>query len=123
VKRANTFFPTTPATASPTPEKSSKINFPGKAGSAVAAVQPAAHEALVKGPVGSEVADASRIVSGGQPVPPDDEVASVNRGAAPAAALKKTADAPPNLWAILGVPWAVGIALVVVQWSLLRGRA
>ena len=28
----------------------------------------------------------------------------------------------PKLWVILGVPWAAGLALMVVQWALLRGR-
>jgi hypothetical protein len=45
----------------------------------------------------------------------------VNRGAAPAAALKQGDAAPPNLWLILGVPWGVGLVLLAAQWSLLRG--
>ena len=115
VKRANNFFPTTPTTPSPSPDKASKTKLPSKS-----EAQPAAYEAPVKGPV----AAAARVESIGPPVPPpdDNEVAMVNQGAAPAAALKKSDSPTANLWTILGVPWAVGLALAFVQWSLLRGN-
>jgi hypothetical protein len=116
VKRANTFFPTTPAAATPEASKASQNkgveSAEGLAGSPMG------------GPVGEEVATAA--VPGdaftSQPIPPaDEELVALNEGAAPAAALKKTPAPEANLWAILGVPWAVGLALVALQWSLLRG--
>jgi hypothetical protein len=52
-----------------------------------------------------------------------DEVAvSVNPGAKPAAAIKQVSSVTANRWVVVGVPWAVGLSLLVVQWSLLRGR-
>jgi hypothetical protein len=50
-----------------------------------------------------------------------DELA-INQGAAPAAAIRAEATPPPNLWLVLGVPWAVGLTLLAVQWSVLRWR-
>jgi hypothetical protein len=125
VKRANSFFPTTPAAApAPTPEKASKIEFPGKASGQPSQAQVASYNSPIRGKFGDEVAAAT-----GQPTPPDDDsvstanVATTNVGAAPAAALKQTESPPPNLWLILGVPWAVGLVLFAAQWSILRGRA
>jgi hypothetical protein len=56
------------------------------------------------------------------PAADEDDVAAVNLGAAPAAAIRQTAAAPPNLWLVLGVPWAVGLTLLAAQWSVLRAR-
>jgi hypothetical protein len=121
VKRANTFFPTTPSTSTQPSEKSSKTTLPGKISTEIAA-QPAAYEAPIAAAAGTQVAAAGAVESIGPPAPPpDDELAAVNRGAEPAAALKKTAATPPNLWALLGVPWLVGLGLAFVQWRLLRG--
>jgi hypothetical protein len=115
VKRANSFFPTTPATApAPTAEKASKIDFPGRSPAPVAA-----YPSPLRGQFGDEVAAAT---AAGQPaVPPEQSVAVVNQGAAPAAALKHSDGAKPNLWFIVGVPWGVGLVLLAAQWSLLRG--
>ena len=110
VKRANSFFPTTPA-ASPAPaaEKASKIEFPGKSRPAVATYQ-----SPIRGQFGDEVATAS--LPGAPPmaqpeVPADQAALFVNQGAAPAAALKHHGGTPPNLWLLLGVPWGVGLVL------------
>ena len=53
----------------------------------------------------------------------DDVVVAVNRGADPAAAAAAKSQSPPNLAAILGVSWAIGLVLLAVQWTLLRGRS
>lgn len=109
VKRANSFFPVTPATTgAPTTGKTSKIEFPGRSGARLAA-----YELPIGGAIGNEVAAAS------PPTPPDEDVALLNRGAAPAAALK-VGGSPPNLWLIVGVSWIVGLTLLVAQWSVLR---
>jgi hypothetical protein len=47
---------------------------------------------------------------------------SVNPGAKPAAAIKQISAVTANRWLVIGVPWAVGLSLLVVQWSLLRSR-
>jgi hypothetical protein len=119
VKRANSFFPTTPAaTPAPTAEKASKIEFPGKVRPAIASYQ-----SPIRGQFGDEVAAAAlSIQPAAQPEAPADTTAMVvNRGAAPAAALKQGDDSPPNLWLLVGVPWGVGLAIFAAQWSLLRG--
>ncbi|MDX1947699.1 MAG: hypothetical protein SFU86_20045 [Pirellulaceae bacterium] len=121
VKRANNFFPITPTTPAPTPDKASHAIPPTSANpTADGQTQVAAYEAPVKGPV----AAAGRVESIGPPVPPPDdtELALVNKGASPAAALKKSGPPAANLWAVLGVPWAVGLVLAFVQWSVLRGN-
>ena len=125
-KRATTWFPGTPAaTPAPTPEKASSID------NADGAVRTVAAEAPLRAAVGSEVAAASV-----PRVPADEgsaaegsaaEVAaaeelSLNQGAAPAAALKLDAPPPPNLWLVLGVPWAVGLSILAAQWTVLRCR-
>jgi hypothetical protein len=112
VKRANSFFPVSPATTpAPTPEKASQHLLHD---------QPAARLAADQPPLSGQVAAAGPV--GAQPVPPDDETAAVNEGAAPAAALKQGDAPPPNLWLVLGVPWAIGLCLIAVQWTVLRGR-
>jgi hypothetical protein len=120
VKRANSFFPQTPAPApAPAAEKASKIEFPGKSRPAVAGYQ-----SPIRGQFGDEVAAASLPVAPqvAQPeVPADQAALFVNQGAAPAAALKHHGGSPPNLWLLLGVPWGVGLVLLAAQWSLLRG--
>jgi len=65
--------------------------------------------------------------AGGPPSPPTDEgdqvASALNQGVEVAEAIRKTPLGPANLWAILGVSWSVGLALFVVQWSVLRGGA
>lgn len=116
MKRANTFFPTTPAAAAPAANKATQSMI-----SPSPAVAVSGNSALSYG--GDTLADAS--VGGSAPLPPDDEgdqiVTAVNQGSAPAAAaLKKKSEEPANLWLVLGVPWAVGLVLAAAQWSVLR---
>jgi hypothetical protein len=128
-KRATTWFPSTPSAAPvPTPEKASQSDSPQKA-SPIASTAPVEDERTpdeLPGGQISAVVPAGAVVAvanSAMPVPPDDEeLAAVNQGAAPAAALKQTASAPANLWLVLGVPWAVGLTLLAAQFSLLRVR-
>jgi hypothetical protein len=112
VKRANSFFPTAPASAAPTPPADTSSQIPAKPSTSIAAAA---------GKAGAPIAAASTSLA--QPdAPDDDDVALFNQGVAPAAALKITPTPAPNLWLILGVPWAVGLCLFAVQWTVLRGR-
>ena len=114
VKRANTFFPGTPAAPTPPADKASQVKPP--ASSAVASVE--------SGPLPSARAP---LAMNSPPAPPADDneliASALNQGVSQAAALRKTPPAPANLWAILGVPWLVGAILVFAQWSVLRGRS
>jgi len=107
VKRANTFFPGAPAAPAPTANKTSQVQPVPAAGGATLAMRDAA--------------------AGGPPVPPGDEgdqlLAAINQGVEKAAAVRKTPPEPANLWALIGVPWAVGIAILLAQWSVLRSAA
>ena len=115
VKRANTFFPGTPAAPAPPADKASQAKPP--ASSAVAAsAEP------------KPIASASgTLAMNSPPAPPADDneliASALNQGVSQAAALRKTPPTQANLWAILGVPWLVGAILVFAQWSVLRGRA
>jgi hypothetical protein len=120
VKRANTFFPATPAAPAPSPEKASQVQPP--------APLPVVADAHPMPSEGAALADAGQVRSGptaaALPTPPADDAKelamALNEGVQPAAALRK--DAPrANLWAVLGVPWGIGLALLIAQWSLLRG--
>jgi hypothetical protein len=115
VKRANTFFPGAPSAPSPPADKSSRVTPSAPAATAVVS-----REAALVSASGS-------LASAGPPVPPSDDkdelAAALNEGAGKAAADRKTPPPPANLWAVLGVPWAVGLVMLAVQWSLLRGRA
>lgn len=108
VKRANSFFPTAPA--APTAEKASQAELPS-----VPSVEPL-------GSQGATLA-AARPASG-PPAPPADEgdqlASALNEGVQLAAAVRKSPAPAANLWAVLGVPWGVGLALMLLQWSVLR---
>jgi hypothetical protein len=103
VKRANSFFPASPAT--PTPPA-------GKATKAEGSNEPAA--IAVAAPEGGAIASRGT---------KDGLVAAVNQGVELAEAARKTPAPPANLWALLGVPWAIGMVLFALQWSILRGGA
>ena len=118
VKRANTFFPGAPSAApAPAAEKTSRSQpAPAAAGSTLA----------MRGePDGSP--GQSQSVGGGPPVPPEDNgdelLAAANQGAERAAAIRHSSLPAANLWAVIGVPWAVGIAILLVQWSVLKSAA
>jgi hypothetical protein len=101
VKRANTFFPGVPSAPA---DKSSQVQPPARPSAAGGATLAAA------GPQRPADGAANQIA------------AALNEGVSPAAALRKTPPAATNLWTVLGVPWAVGVVLLLAQWSILRGR-
>jgi hypothetical protein len=102
VRRANMFPGAVPA---PAAEKSSQLQLPKNRPGAVTSGTTLAEA----GPV-SRSADRA------------DQVASaLNQGASPAVAARKASPAEANRWAVLGVPGAVGVVLLLVQWSVLRG--
>jgi hypothetical protein len=107
VKRANTFFPGGPPAPAPTAEKASQLQPTGRP------------SRLSASAAGTALADA------GPPLPPADDqqniAAALNQGVTQAAALRKTSPAAANLWAILGVPWGMGVVVLLAQWSILRG--
>jgi hypothetical protein len=115
VKRANSFFPTSPAAPTPAADKASQAEVPS-----VPSIEPA--RARVQGATLAEAQPAS-----GPPAPPAEEgeqlAQAVNEGVQQAAAVRKTPTPAANLWAVLGVPGAVGLALMLVQWSVLRSGA
>ena len=118
VKRANTFFPAGPAAPAPSPDKATKAATPAQ--SEVASLE--TDQAALPMASGATIA---AVTAAGAPSPPADEgdriAAALNQGADIAEAIRKTPPSSVNLWAILGVSWTVGLALFVVQWSVLRG--
>src|SRR5687768_17064597 len=97
VKRANTFFPGTPAAPAPPADKASQA-------------KPPASSAVAAGTESKPVASASgTLAMSSAPAPPADDneliASALNQGVSQAAALRKTPPAPANLWVILGVPW------------------
>lgn len=66
-------------------------------------------------PVASSVRNSAREENGNR------VVASINKGAPPVAALKRSAPQAFNVYMLVGIPWLVGIALFTLQWSILRG--
>jgi hypothetical protein len=130
VKRANTFFPITPA-ASPAPAADKATRNETRSGlkeemgeeyaAAVANAEPAlsakpeATLASAAGAVKSTVAEAKGTNDA------DEVVTAVNRGSEPAAAAARKPQKQPNLAAILGVSWAIGLVLLAAQWAVLRG--
>jgi hypothetical protein len=121
VKRANTFFPGAPSAPADNKATQMQPTVPPNPVAAETRALPAGGATLAAaGRVRSEFAAA------GPPAPPADEgehiASALNEGVSQAAALRKTAVAQANLWAVLGVPWVVGLVLVFAQWTLLRGR-
>ena len=77
----------------------------------------------VEGITGQEKAIGQEVVQNDPALPADEanQVASaLNQGVERAAAVRKTPLPAANLWTVLGVPWGVGIVLVMLQLSLLR---
>jgi hypothetical protein len=111
VKRANSFFPTTPA--APSTDKASQAE-PLQ----VPSIEPLGGQGATLASVRSSL---------GPPAPPadagDNIASALNEGVQLAAAVRKTPAPPPNLWAVLGVPWGVGLVLMAMQWSVLRRRS
>ena len=125
MKRANSFFPVGPSQPAPSVDKATSLEPASDTEAEVEVPRLTAATMQPAVTTGGAVASAAGASALAPAAPPDEEgeqLASVNRGAAPPAALKKIPDAPPNLWAILGVPWAVGLSLALVQWTVLRGR-
>jgi hypothetical protein len=114
VKRANTFFPASPAAPAPSADKATKSD------------DPRSHTLRQGGftnPLSSAATAQATVRFGSTTTERDQLVAAVNQGVDLAEAVRKTPAPPANLWAVLGVPWAIGAALVYLQWSVLRGRA
>lgn len=125
VKRANTFFPTTPSTKPADPAKASRLSFPRKLheqSGGYGDTQQVAFQAPIP-QAEDETAAATDDLAAPRTLPTEDAaaVASVNKGAAPAKALRENPTAAPNLWQLIGVPVGAGLALLFVQWSILRG--
>ncbi len=136
VKRANTFFPSTNS-ETPDANKASRIerkqqramtasyaavtqNVDVVLASAETAVEESAED---EAPAKLSTTDLAEAKPAGAAVDAGSEVAlSVNPGATPAAAIREISRHKANRWLVLGVPWAVGVGLLIVQWSLLRGR-
>ncbi|MCE9525185.1 MAG: hypothetical protein K8R36_03930 [Planctomycetales bacterium] len=125
VKRANTFFPATPSTKPVDPAKASRANFPKKLHEKSGGYGDAQQVAFQAPIPESDDAAAGTPSSSAVPrtLPAEDAaaVASINKGAAPAKALRQNPAAAPNLWQLIGVPVGAGVALLFVQWSILRG--
>jgi hypothetical protein len=128
VKRANTFFPATPSTQPANPEKASRLSFPKKLhekSGGLNDTQPVAFQAPIPQPE-EESGMSSAHSASAEPrtlsAQNAAEVASINKGAAPAKALRQNPAAALNLWQLIGVPVGAGLALLFVQWSILRGR-
>lgn len=66
-------------------------------------------------PTASDVRTASREDIGNK------IIASVNKGAPPVAALRRSKGPNISVYYIVGIPWLVGIILFGLQWSILRG--
>jgi hypothetical protein len=133
VKRANTFFPVSPAAAPAPPADKATRNDASKTeawlreemgdefAAAVAAAEPAlparseATLASAAGAASSPVADAKGANDA------DEVITAINRGSEPAAAAARKPQKQPNLAAILGVSWAIGLVLLAAQWAVLRG--
>jgi len=128
VKRANTFFPATPSTQPANPEKASRLNFPKKLHEKSGNpndTQPVVFQAPIPQPEeesGMSSADSASAEPRKLAAQNAAEVASINKGAAPAKALRQNPPASLNLWQLIGVPVGAGLALLFVQWSILRGR-
>jgi hypothetical protein len=121
VKRANTFFPTAPATPKPA-EKA--MQLPGSTGPKFVAADSEVATAAFAAPVPEPDVEAPAVpaepAAGGQDTA--TVVASLNPGASPAKALRRTPLPAANLWQVLGVPLLAAVVLWVVQRSILRGR-
>lgn len=127
VKRANTFFPLSPTSPTPAADKAT-LNEGGNPTIEIqedeSGKQVVGGEQPLPGP-GETATLASAGSMSAAPVPPEDDgdavIVAVNKGAPPAAAAVKRPPPAANLGAILGVAWGMGMLLMVVQWSLLRG--
>ena len=97
----------------PVPDDSLEVSAPPSAAIAAESASQTNQESVAAAPARLPGSTAVKPLLG-------KEVASLNRGAAPAKALKSPAQ-PPNLFYVIGVPWMAGIALLIVQWSILRG--
>jgi hypothetical protein len=110
VKRANTFFPTSPAGAAPAP--------PAKNTSSQVVPASNTEEAVAQQGVSSSTKSGGDIAAA--------RFKARHSRAMASAALKSGSEAElaplPNLWLSLGVPWLAGAALMLVQWTLLRGQ-
>jgi hypothetical protein len=117
VKRANTFFPFTPtgnAPVAPATNSSSQI---------APAAENGVQLAVASVPAPAPVPEAAK--TGGDIAAARFKAkAAKNRALASAStpAIAPVEPELPNLWAAVGVPWLAGLVLMLVQWTILRGR-
>jgi hypothetical protein len=111
VKRANTFFPGAPAAPTPPPNKDSQL-LPGQ-GELSRLATASRERTSVAGRLAQVEMARNGPSQGGESL-----AAAINPGAESASAVRIW-PLPANRWLVLGVPSAVGLLLVVAQWSLL----
>ncbi len=124
VKRANTFFPATPSTQPTDPAKASRVNFPKKlheSSGGLGDARQVAFDAPLPQPENELESSTAASANAALPTQNAAESASINKGAAPAKALRQNPPAALNLWQLVGVPVGAGLVLLFVQWSILRG--
>lgn len=112
VKRANTFFPGAPAAPTPAPPNKASQYLPSGGDPS----RPAG-SARERAPAAGRLAEAE--IARNTPSKDGDALAAaINPGADGALAVRLSLP-PANRWLVVSVPSAVGLLLVVVQWSLL----
>jgi hypothetical protein len=111
VKRANTFFPGAPAAPTPPPNKASQIS-PGSGENFRPTGAP-----RERAPTAGQLAEAD-ITQGSPSKDGSALAAAINPGAEGASAVRPPLP-PANRWLVVSVPCAVGLLLLVAQWSLL----
>lgn len=122
VKRANTFFPFTPSGNAPVPaatDSNSQTTPEAPVKVEVGKVETGKGEVLAqKAVVSSSVKSGGDIAAARYKALKQKAVAAATPKAEPV----ETAATLPNLWLAIGVPWLAGAVLMLVQWTILRGR-
>lgn len=111
VKRANTFFPFTPAGNAPVPPATNTNSQKAPVGGN--------SEEVVQGAVSTSAKSGGDIAAARFKAKKNRAVAAASLKADLA---EEAGPVPPNLWLSLGVTWLAGVGLLLVQWTILRGR-